>query len=112
MYANLIGRGFSDDAIMLTYIELAVASKAYDEALATISGVMEKRPTIFVQRWQAGLYALKGDTTKAIELFEAMRTRYPDDMGVAVDLARVYEREAIPGRDCDYAKAYRFGEAG
>ena len=91
VYANLIGRGFSDDAIVLTYIELAVASKAYDEALATISGVMEKRPTIFLQRWQAGLYALKGDTTKAIELFEAMRTRYPDDMGVAVDLAGAYE---------------------
>lgn len=91
-FGELIDDGYVDSALLVAYVDVAVTTKAYDEAIGRIAKVMEKRPTLQNKRLQAGLYALKGDHEKAIKTFEQLRIDYPDDLGVAVDLATAYER--------------------
>ncbi len=90
-FAELIADGYTDNAILSAYVDMAVATKAYDEALATVAEVMKKRPTVQVQRLQASLYVLKGESAKAIEMFEKLHSEFPDDLFVAVDMASAYE---------------------
>lgn len=90
-FAELIADGYMDNAILTAYLESAIASKAYDEALTTIAEVMKKRPNLQVKRMQATLYTLKGEHEKSIELLKQLRADYPDNVDVAVDLATAYE---------------------
>ncbi|HEX5471072.1 MAG TPA: tetratricopeptide repeat protein [Lacipirellulaceae bacterium] len=89
-YASLFAEGFTDEIALKNYIDVCIRDKAYDEALSAIEAVMQRRPTLLVQRWQAGLYGQKGDTAKSISMFEDLRRRYPNDVGVGDDLAGTY----------------------
>ncbi len=91
-YGELIDDGYVDDGLVTAYVDVAIASKAYDEAIVRVAKVIEKRPAIQVLRLHAGLYTLKGDHDQAIKMFEKLRAEHPDDIGVAVDLAAAYEQ--------------------
>ena len=95
-YAKVFAEGYSDEAALVEYIDLAIKCKAWDEALSVIAEVETRQPTLRVQRWHASLYALKGDFDKSIQMFQLLREQAPDDTGVAIDLADVYQQADKP----------------
>ena len=93
IYGGLFASGCTDETTLRHYVEICIELKSYDEAIAAVGGVMLRRPTLVVQRWMAGLYGLKGDQAKSIAMFEDLQGRYPNDLGVAIDLAAAYDQD-------------------
>jgi tetratricopeptide (TPR) repeat protein len=100
-FAKLFADGCTDESTLMAYVEVANAAKAYDEELAVVDAVLKRKPTVAMQRLQAGIYAIKGDHPKALKLYEDLRTKYPNDVGIALDLASTY------GRAKDYDAALK-----
>lgn len=92
IYSSVFESGYSDEAELLRFDDLAVRAKLIKEAIKATDAVVERKPTLQLLRLQATLYAIEGDNAKAIALLSKLRQQYPIHAGIAFDLATVHER--------------------
>jgi tetratricopeptide (TPR) repeat protein len=90
-YADVFARGYADELALKQFLDLVVKTKNYDEGIAAAAAVAKSNPTARVESWLAAMYSLNGDDDKAIAMMQDLRKRQPDDLGIAIDLASVYE---------------------
>ncbi len=91
IYTQLFTDGHDDEDDLLTYINLAVDTSAFDEAISTVEQFLKRRPSAQVRRWLATVHSHKGDHEKAIALLVELRNQSPSDRRTAYSLADAYE---------------------
>jgi len=74
--------------------QIAFAEKKYDEALALLENVFGRDPKNIESRLlQSQIWTVKGDTKKAVEVLEVLRSTYKMLPAVQLRLAQAYARE-------------------
>jgi tetratricopeptide (TPR) repeat protein len=92
LYEQVFADGCTDEQMLAEFVGTCTAAERYDDALAAIEAVLQRKPTLVVERLQATMLSLKGDHEKAIAKFREIKHRNPTDIVSALDLTVAYHR--------------------
>jgi tetratricopeptide (TPR) repeat protein len=91
LLSDLFRNGYDDEDQLLKYLNLAVDSEQFDQAIETLEHVLRERPTAVAQRWYALMHSRNGQHEEAIRLMIKLTKEYPEDTDCQYALGDAYE---------------------
>ena len=90
LYKKLFHTGYTDEDVLLEFLNMLVDEERHGEMIEAIDGFVAKHPSNRSRRWQATAYARAGNYDRSFELFEALRKDAPEGIATLTTLAETY----------------------